>query len=44
MSELKVTDRRWWARGEESPAAADEPRLKPAYVEELEQKIAVKDL
>jgi len=44
MSELKVTDRRWWARGEESPAAAEEPRLKPAYVEELEQKIAVKDL
>ena len=44
MSELKVTDRRWWARGEEDPAAAEEPKLKPAYVEELEQKIAVKDL
>jgi len=44
MSDLKVTDRRWWARGEEAPAAAEEPKLKPAYVEELEQKIAVKDL
>ena len=44
MSELKVTDRRWWARGEEGPAQAEEPKLKPAYVEELEQKIAVKDL
>ena len=44
MSELKVTDRRWWARGEEGPIASEEPKLKPAYVEELEQKIAVKDL
>ncbi len=42
MSDLKVTDRRWWARGED--AAPEEPKLKPAYVEELEQKIAVKDL
>ena len=44
MSDLKVTDRRWWARGEEAPVEAEEPKLKPAYVEELEQKIAVKDL
>ena len=44
MSDLKVTDRRWWARGEEATTEAEEPKLKPAYVEELEQKIAVKDL
>ncbi len=42
MSELKVTDRRWWARGEETPA--EEAKLKPRYVEELEQTIATKDL
>lgn len=42
MSELKVTDRRWWARGEEAPAG-EEPKLKPAYVEELEGRIAAKD-
>lgn len=45
MSEMKVTDRRWWARNESEPApAADEPKLKPTYVEELEQKVATKDL
>jgi molecular chaperone GrpE len=43
MSDMKVTDRRWWARGEEAPAAAEEPRLKPSYVEELEAKVATKD-
>lgn len=43
MSDMKVTDRRWWARGEEAPAA-EEPRLKPSYVEELEHKVATKDL
>jgi molecular chaperone GrpE len=45
MSDMKVTDRRWWARtdGEASPAE-DEPKLKPTYVEELEQKVATKDL
>ena len=41
-SELKVTDRRWWARGD-SPAEAEEPKLKPTYVEELEARIAEKD-
>jgi molecular chaperone GrpE len=40
---MKVTDRRWWARGEEAPEA-EEPKLKPSYVEELEQKVATKDL
>ena len=43
MSELKVTDRRWWARGEENSASPEEPRLKPSYVEELEARIASKD-
>lgn len=42
MSDLKVTDRRWWARGEESPAA-EEPKLKPTYIEELEARLAGKD-
>lgn len=41
--EMKVTDRRWWARGE-GTAAAEEPRLKPTYIEELEARIATKDL
>jgi len=43
VSDLKVTDRRWWARGEESAPAAEEPRLKPTYIEELEARIAAKD-
>ena len=44
MSDLKVTDRRWWARGEEAPAeGAEEPRLKPTYIEELEERLAAKD-
>jgi molecular chaperone GrpE len=44
MSDLKVTDRRWWARGEETPAeGAEEPRLKPTYIEELEERLAAKD-
>jgi molecular chaperone GrpE len=42
-SDLKVTDRRWWARGEDA-AGAEEPRLKPSYVEELEAKLAEKNL
>jgi molecular chaperone GrpE len=42
---MKVTDRRWWAREEGAPAdEATEPRLKPKYVEELEARIADKDL
>ncbi len=45
MSELKVTDRRWWARsGEASDASpGDEAKLKPTYVEELEARLAAKD-
>ena len=42
MSELKVTDRRWWARGEQA-TVAEEPKLKPTYVEELEARLAAKD-
>jgi len=42
MSDLKVTDRRWWARGEQTPAA-EEPKLKPSYIEELEARLAAKD-
>lgn len=43
MSELKVTDRRWWARGDDQASAAEEPKLKPTYVEELEARLAAKD-
>jgi molecular chaperone GrpE len=44
MSDLKVTDRRWWARGEESTNESGEaPRLKPTYIEELEERLAAKD-
>jgi molecular chaperone GrpE len=45
MSDLKVTDRRWWAKeqSDTGEAVADEPKLKPSYVEELEQKVASKD-
>ena len=39
---VKVVDRRWWARGEDVPAA--EPAAgKPSYVEELEQRLAERD-
>jgi molecular chaperone GrpE len=44
MSDVKVIDRRWWARedvGEGAPAEAGPG--KPAYVEELEQRIQEKD-
>jgi molecular chaperone GrpE len=41
--EIKVVDRRWWARGEGSAAEAQEPSLKPSYVEELEKRLAEKD-
>src|SRR5438132_7538890 len=43
MSDLKVTDRRWWARGE-GTTGAEEPKLKPKYVEELEAQLAEKHL
>ena len=34
--DLKVTDRRWWVKGENEAPVAEEPRLKPTYIEELE--------
>ena len=43
---MKVVDRRWWVRqqqeeaGGEAAATAEPPRLKPTYVEELEQQLA----
>jgi molecular chaperone GrpE len=43
MSDLKVVDRRWWARGE-GATDAEEPKLKPKYVEELEGQVAAKNL
>jgi molecular chaperone GrpE len=40
---VKVVDRRWWVRDEESPAdEAWQPR-KPSYVEQLEKQLAEKD-
>ena len=39
---IKVNDRRWWAKGDAAPEA-EEPKLKPAYVEELETRLAEKD-
>jgi molecular chaperone GrpE len=43
MSELKVNDRRWWTRAGSDAPTAEEPRLKPTYIEELEARIAEKD-
>jgi molecular chaperone GrpE len=46
MSELKVTDRRWWVQqqpAESTDAPADAPKLKPTYIEELEARLAAKD-
>jgi molecular chaperone GrpE len=43
---VKVIDRRWWARTEDSPdaaGAAASGSLKPTYVEELERQVAEKD-
>lgn len=45
MSDLKVTDRRWWARdnADSTETAAGETSLKPTYIEELEARLAAKD-
>ena len=40
--QVKVVDRRWWARGETSQDAAPAAG-KPTYVEELESRLAEKD-
>jgi molecular chaperone GrpE len=40
VPEVRVVDRRWWARGE-APATTDEPAArKPSYVEDLERRLA----
>ena len=44
MSDMKVTDRRWWAQEQsDTGEVVDEPKLKPRYVEDLEQQIATKN-
>ncbi len=43
MPDMKVTDRRWWVRGE-GEAPSETPSLKPTYIEELEARLAEKDL
>ncbi len=44
MSDMKVTDRRWWAKERsDTGEVVDEPKLKPRYVEDLEQQLAKKD-
>lgn len=43
MSDIKVVDRRWWARDDGADTASQEPSLKPSYVEELEKRLAEKD-
>lgn len=43
-SDIKVVDRRWWARGETAVGgSAAEPLEKPTYVQELEARVAAKD-
>lgn len=42
--DLRVVDKRWWARAENGPEAAGaDTSDKPAYVQELEQRLAAKD-
>jgi molecular chaperone GrpE len=46
MSDLKVTDRRWWAQHQQAAdaaAPAEEPKIKPTYIEELEARLAAKE-
>jgi molecular chaperone GrpE len=40
--EVRVVDRRWWARGAADAAGDDGTARKPKYVEELEQQVAEK--
>jgi molecular chaperone GrpE len=42
VSDVKVVDRRWWARGE-SAEPGEQPSSKPTYVQELETRLAEKD-
>jgi molecular chaperone GrpE len=43
MSDLKVTDRRWWARTGGESDVTETPSLKPTYIEELEARLTGKD-
>ena len=45
QGDIRVVDRRWWARAESEAAAAsaDAASDKPAYVQELEQRLAARD-
>ena len=39
-ADVKVVDRRWWARGESTESSAEETReRKPTVVEDLEQRL-----
>jgi molecular chaperone GrpE len=38
--QVRVVDRRWWARGESADNTAPAAGLKPTYVEELEKQLA----
>jgi molecular chaperone GrpE len=38
--QVRVVDRRWWARGEPADNTAPAPGVKPTYVEELEKQLA----
>ncbi len=40
---VKVVDRRWWAQPEGTPADSEPVAARPAYVEELEQRLAERD-
>lgn len=42
MSDIKVTDRRWWVNDDKT-TSPEEPKLKPTLIEELEARIAEKD-
>lgn len=41
--ELKVVDRRWWARAAAGATDGDERLRKPTFVEDLERQLAAKD-
>jgi molecular chaperone GrpE len=38
--QMKVVDRRWWARGEAAAAEDKTEARKPTYIEEMEQRLA----
>ena len=40
---VKVIDRRWWARGDDTPLDDEARTSKPTFVEDLERQVAEKD-